>query len=78
MKLVTIKKALPVLWRYLLVVCVSCGLAYFISQSKVYATPSLTQRLTIHGGFEPKLPQTARAALSLNVARPSTTNLWMT
>jgi hypothetical protein len=45
MKLVTIKKALPVLWRYLLVVCVSCGLAYFISQSKVYATPSLGELL---------------------------------
>lgn len=61
--MVTIKKALPVLWRYLLVVCASCGLAYFISQSKVYATPSLAQRPTIHKVFEPQLPQKARPAL---------------
>lgn len=63
--MVTIKKALPVLWRYLLVVCVSCGLAYFISQSKVYATPSLLQKPTIHAVFEPKWPQSARPVLSL-------------
>jgi hypothetical protein len=77
MKLVTIKKALPVLWRYLLVVCVSCGLAYFISQSKVYATPSLAQRPTIHGGFKPKLPQTARATLCRDVAHQSINAQWM-
>jgi hypothetical protein len=37
MRLVTVKKALPVLWRYVLVVAASCSMAYFISQSKVYA-----------------------------------------
>jgi hypothetical protein len=37
MKGADMKKAFPVLWRYMLVVITSCALAFFISQNTVRA-----------------------------------------
>jgi hypothetical protein len=43
------KNAIPILWRYLLVVAISCGLAFYVSQSRVNAgavsTTSVKQRM---------------------------------
>jgi hypothetical protein len=62
MRLVTVKKALPVLWRYVLVVAASCSMAYFISQSKVYAQPSTLDSVNsfIGGQFNKFLPEKRR------------------
>jgi hypothetical protein len=55
------KKAFPVLWRYILVVITSCALAFFISQNTVRAAESIDVRIinsSIDAVFEPFLPQT--------------------
>jgi hypothetical protein len=54
------KKAFPVLWRYILVVIMSCALAFFISQNTAKATESIQMQITnpsIGAVFEPVLPR---------------------
>jgi hypothetical protein len=52
------KKALPILGRYLLVVLTSCALAYFISQRKAYAA----ENPFIGGSFQQLMAETTRQA----------------
>jgi hypothetical protein len=54
-----VKKAFPVLWRYILVVIMSCALAFFISQNTAKAAEFVELKITnpiIGGVFEPFLP----------------------
>jgi hypothetical protein len=54
------KKAFPVLWRYILVVIMSCALAFFISQNTAKATESIEMQIvnpSIGEVFEPVLPR---------------------
>ena len=55
------KKAFPVLWRYILVVITSCALAFFISQNTVKAAEPASvniSKASINAVFGPFLAQT--------------------
>jgi hypothetical protein len=54
------KKAFPVLWRYILVVITSCALAFFISQNTAKAAEFAEVNIlnpSIGAAFEPFLTQ---------------------
>lgn len=56
------KKAFPVLWRYILVVIMSTALAFFISQNTARAAESPVannENANIYGCHEPFMVQTA-------------------
>ena len=60
------KKAFPVLWRYILVVITSCALAFFISQNTVKAAESASIKFSnasiyaVFGPFVAQTPQQVR------------------